>query len=162
MMRHLNKLWLSTASPAPVVDRIIPRPVGSMTTQRSANRKDDSMARHFGVLIPSTNTTVEMECRLLPLAYQAHVGRLMSNTPGQTFSPSRDDDVDYQSRLLGTAKVLMRDLIGDSLSALKRRRYFRGEFLDDLIARTRNCDLSGHHTAAWDLIVLELWLASRT
>ena len=63
------------------------------------------MARHFGVLIPSTNTTVEMECRLLPLAYQAHVGRLMSNTPGQTFSPSRDDDIDYQSRLLGTAKV---------------------------------------------------------
>ena len=63
------------------------------------------MARHFGVLIPSTNTTVEMECRLLPLAYQAHVGRLMSSTPGQTFSPSRDEDIDYQSRLLGTAKV---------------------------------------------------------
>jgi maleate cis-trans isomerase len=63
------------------------------------------MARHFGILIPSTNTTVEMECRLLPLAYQAHVGRLMSSTPGQTFSPSRDEDIDYQSRLLGTAKV---------------------------------------------------------
>jgi len=63
------------------------------------------MARHFGVLIPSTNTTVEMECRLLPLAYQAHVGRLMSSTPGQTFSPSREEDIDYQSRLLGTAKV---------------------------------------------------------
>ncbi len=63
------------------------------------------MARHFGVLIPSTNTTVETECRLLPLAYQAHVGRLMSSTPGQTFSPSRDEDIEYQSRLLGTAKV---------------------------------------------------------
>jgi arylmalonate decarboxylase len=63
------------------------------------------MARHFGVLIPSTNTTVEMESRLLPLAYQAHIGRLMTSTPGQTFSPSRDDDIDYQSRLLGTAKV---------------------------------------------------------
>jgi maleate isomerase len=63
------------------------------------------MARHFGVLIPSTNTTVEMECRLLPLAYQAHIGRLMSSTPGQTFSPSRDDDIEYQARLLGTAKV---------------------------------------------------------
>jgi maleate cis-trans isomerase len=61
--------------------------------------------RHFGVLIPSTNTTVEMECRLLPTAYQAHVGRLMTSTPGQTFSPSRDEDIDYQSRLLGTAKV---------------------------------------------------------
>jgi maleate cis-trans isomerase len=46
-----------------------------------------------------------MECRLLPLAYQAHIGRLMSSTPGQTFSPSRDDDIEYQARLLGTAKV---------------------------------------------------------
>ena len=63
------------------------------------------MIRHFGVLIPSTNTTVEMECRLLPPAYQAHIARLMTSTPGQTFSPSRDEDIDYQSRLLGTAKV---------------------------------------------------------
>src|SRR5436309_4104608 len=63
------------------------------------------MVRHFGVLIPSTNTTVEMECRLLPPAYQAHIGRLMTSMPGQTFSPSRDEDIDYQSRLLGTAKV---------------------------------------------------------
>src|SRR5467141_4986242 len=63
------------------------------------------MTRHFGVLIPSTNTTVEIECRLLPAAYQAHVGRLMTSTPGRTFSPSRDEDIEYQSRLLGTAKV---------------------------------------------------------
>jgi maleate cis-trans isomerase len=63
------------------------------------------MTRHFGVLIPSTNTTVEMECRLLPPAYQAHIGRLMTSAPGRTFSPSRDKDIDYQSRLLGTAKV---------------------------------------------------------
>lgn len=61
------------------------------------------MARHFGVLIPSTNTTVEIECRLLPPAYQAHVGRLLSS--GGSFAPSRDEDIDYQSRLLGTAKV---------------------------------------------------------
>ena len=63
------------------------------------------MIRHFGVLIPSTNTTVEMECRLLPPGYQAHIGRLMTSAPGQTFSPSRDEDINYQSRLLGTAKV---------------------------------------------------------
>jgi maleate cis-trans isomerase len=61
------------------------------------------MTRHFGVLIPSTNTTVEIECRLLPMAYQAHIGRLKSSGGG--FSPSRDADVDYQSHLLGTAKV---------------------------------------------------------
>jgi len=62
------------------------------------------MTRHFGVLIPSTNTTVEIESRLLPATYQAHVGRLMSSGGG-SFSPSRDEDIDYQSRLLGTAKV---------------------------------------------------------
>jgi len=61
------------------------------------------MTRHFGILIPSTNTTVEIECRLLPATYQAHVGRLLSK--GGSFSPSRDEDIDYQSRLLGTAKV---------------------------------------------------------
>jgi maleate cis-trans isomerase len=61
--------------------------------------------RHFGVLIPSTNTTVEIEyTRLLPSELQVHVGRLGKggNTP---FSPSLDADVEYQSRLLGTAKV---------------------------------------------------------
>jgi maleate cis-trans isomerase len=61
------------------------------------------MTRHFGVLIPSTNTTVEIECRLLPPTYQAHIGRLLSS--GGSFAPSRDEDIDYQSRLLGTAKV---------------------------------------------------------
>src|SRR2546427_3150814 len=60
------------------------------------------MPRHFGVLIPSTNTTVEMECRLLPATYQAHVGRLKSSGGG--FSPRRDEDIDYQSRLLGTGR----------------------------------------------------------
>src|SRR5207237_493700 len=64
------------------------------------------MTRHFGVLIPSTNTTVELECRLLPAAYQAHVGRLKSSGVG-SFSPSRDEDIDYQSHLLGTARVEM-------------------------------------------------------
>ncbi|MGH7047347.1 MAG: maleate cis-trans isomerase family protein [Stellaceae bacterium] len=63
------------------------------------------MTRHFGVLIPSTNTTVEIECRLLPADYQAHVGRLMTSRPGEPFSSPRDDDLDYQSRLIGTAKV---------------------------------------------------------
>ena len=61
--------------------------------------------RHFGVLIPSTNTTVEIEySRLLPPSLQAHYGRLGKggNSP---FSPSLDADVAYQSKLLGDAKV---------------------------------------------------------
>jgi maleate cis-trans isomerase len=40
------------------------------------------MTRHIGILIPSTNTTVEAECRLLPPTYQAHIGRLLTSTPG--------------------------------------------------------------------------------
>jgi maleate cis-trans isomerase len=74
------------------------------------------MTRHFGVLIPSTNTTVETELARLPSDYQAHFARLMSSTPGQPFAPSRDDDIDYQSRLLGTAKVEMVVLIQTSAS----------------------------------------------
>jgi maleate isomerase len=64
------------------------------------------MTRHFGVLIPSTNTTCEIEFgRLLPPQFQAHFGRLMSSRPGFPFSPSREEDIEYQSRLLGTARV---------------------------------------------------------
>jgi maleate isomerase len=84
------------------VDRIDPWSTGSLI---ALNGKAPTMTRHFGVLIPSTNTTVEIECRLLPATYQAHVGRLMTSTPGRTFAPSRDEDIDYQARLLGTAKV---------------------------------------------------------
>src|SRR2546423_15622462 len=62
-----------------------------------------TMTRHFGVLIPSTNTTVEIECRLLPATYQAHVGRLMSSGGG-SFSPSRGEGIDHQARLLGAAQ----------------------------------------------------------
>ena len=41
------------------------------------------MNHHFGVLIPSTNTTVEIEySRLLPPTLQAHVGRLLTSGTG--------------------------------------------------------------------------------
>jgi maleate isomerase len=62
------------------------------------------MPRHFGMLIPSTNTTGEIEyCRLAP-ALQVHTGRLGKggDTP---FSPSLDADVAYQAKLLGDARV---------------------------------------------------------
>lgn len=63
------------------------------------------MTRHFGVLIPATNTTVEIEySRLLPEGLQAHYGRLGKD--GDTpFSPSKAADVIYQSQMLGQAKV---------------------------------------------------------
>jgi len=71
---------------------------------------------HFGVLIPSTNTTTETEFSRLPGTYQAHYARLLSSTPGRPFSPSRDEDIDYQSKLLGTAKVEMVLLLQTSAS----------------------------------------------
>ncbi len=63
--------------------------------------------RHFGVLIPSTNTTVETEySRLLPPEWQAHYARVKSaSIDGSPFSPPLDADVAYQSRMLGTARV---------------------------------------------------------
>ena len=71
---------------------------------------------HFGVLIPSTNTTVETELSRLPPGYQAHYGRLYTSSPGHPFSPSRDEDIDYQSKLLGTARVDMVILMQTSAS----------------------------------------------
>ena len=62
------------------------------------------MPRHFGILVPSTNTTCEVEfCRLAP-DLQVHTARLGKggNTP---FSPSLDADVAYQSKMLGDARV---------------------------------------------------------
>lgn len=65
------------------------------------------MPHHFGALIPSTNTTGELEySRLLPEGWQAHYGRMATSSANKTpFSPPRDEDVDYQAKLLGTARV---------------------------------------------------------
>jgi maleate isomerase len=62
------------------------------------------MPRHFGILVPSTNTTGEIEYCRLPAVLQVHTGRLGKggNTP---FSPSMDADVAYQAKLLGDAQV---------------------------------------------------------
>jgi len=74
------------------------------------------MPRHFGALVPSTNTTVEIEFnRLLPAELQLHAARVGKggNTP---FSPPLDADVEYQSKLLGNAKVEVLCLIQTSAS----------------------------------------------
>jgi maleate cis-trans isomerase len=61
----------------------------------------------FGVLVPSTNTTVETEYgRLLPPSLQVHVARIPLLSSGAETTPRGGDaDVDYQARLLGSAKV---------------------------------------------------------
>jgi maleate cis-trans isomerase len=91
------------------------------------------MIRHFGALIPSTNTTVEIEYnRLLPPTLQVHVGRLGKdgNTP---FIPSRNEDVEYQAKMLGTAKVEVvclaqtsASLFDDDYDAATKRRMTAG------------------------------------
>jgi arylmalonate decarboxylase len=62
---------------------------------------------HFGVLVPSTNTTLEIEYgRLLPPALQVHVARIPLLSSGTETTPRGGDaDVDYQACLLGTAGV---------------------------------------------------------
>jgi maleate isomerase len=61
--------------------------------------------RHFGLLVPSTNTTGEIEyTRHLPPTLQCHYGRLGKGS-GTPFSPSKDEDVSYQSKMLGDARV---------------------------------------------------------
>ena len=76
------------------------------------------MTHHFGALIPSTNTTCEIEySHLLPPEYQAHYGRMMSSSPTKSpFSSPLDADLDYQAKLLGTAKVEMVMLVQTSAS----------------------------------------------
>jgi maleate cis-trans isomerase len=76
------------------------------------------MTRHFGVLIPSTNTTAEIEySRLLPPDWQAHYARVATSSVNKTpFSPPRDEDVDYQSKLLGSARVEIVFLLQTSAS----------------------------------------------
>ncbi len=72
--------------------------------------------RHFGVLIPSTNTTCEIEFgRLVPPSLQVHVARLGKGGAGP-FVPSNDEDIDYQSKLLGSAKVEVISLAQTSAS----------------------------------------------
>lgn len=75
------------------------------------------MTRHFGALIPSTNTTVEIEySHLLPAdVCQAHYGRLMSSNYGSSpFASPLDADVAYQAKLLATARVEIIGLIQTS------------------------------------------------
>lgn len=73
------------------------------------------MTHHFGVLIPSTNTTCEIEYCRLPPSLQVHIGRL-GKGDGGTFSPSKDADIEYQAKLLGTAKVEVISLAQTSAS----------------------------------------------
>src|SRR5580698_10301780 len=71
---------------------------------------------HFGVLVPATNTTVEIEYnRLLPPTLQAHVGRIpLLSSGAETDKRESDAEVATQARMLGSAKV---EVVGLAQSA---------------------------------------------
>lgn len=63
------------------------------------------MSRHFGIPVPSTNTTCEIEfTRMAPADLHVHTARL-GKDGSSPFSPSLDADVAYQSKMLGDARV---------------------------------------------------------
>jgi maleate cis-trans isomerase len=62
--------------------------------------------RHVGLLIPASNTTIEVEYnRVLPKHYQVHVGRLLMRTVDRAGWQTQDAEIDHQARLLGTAPI---------------------------------------------------------
>ncbi len=73
------------------------------------------MWRHFGILVPSTNTTCEIEFCRLPPPLQVHTARL-GKGGGSPFSPSLAADVAYQAKLLGDARVEVTALAQTSAS----------------------------------------------
>jgi maleate isomerase len=88
------------------------------------------MTRHFGVLIPSTNTTAEIEYSRLPPEWQAHYARMLTSSATKTpFAPPKDEDVHYQAKLLGTARVEAIFLLQTSASL------FRDGYCADVIRR---------------------------
>lgn len=67
---------------------------------------DVSQIRRAGALIPCTNATIEIEFnRILPKCYQLHVARLRMGPIDETGWRMQDADIDYQAKLLGTARV---------------------------------------------------------
>src|SRR3954451_15538221 len=77
----------------------------SSSLSRGAHGRLMVMPRHFGILVPSTNTTCEIEFCRLPPELQVHTARLGKGEGKTPFSPSLDADVAYQAKLLGDARV---------------------------------------------------------
>ncbi|MEJ0071777.1 MAG: hypothetical protein WDO24_27075 [Pseudomonadota bacterium] len=88
------------------------------------------MTRHIGLLIPASNTTIELEYnRILPKAYQIHAGRLLMRTVDRAGWQTQDADIDYQARLLGTAPIELIVLAQTTAS------FFAADYDDAVTAR---------------------------
>lgn len=55
----------------------------------------------------------------------------------------------------------LQSLMCDGLASLRKRGYFRIDYLDGLIARVRSNTMLGPDAVVWDLLILEMWLESR-
>jgi maleate isomerase len=74
------------------------------------------MTRHIGALLPATNTIIETEYSRLPQdVLQFHYARC-DKRGASPFHPSKDEDVAYQSKMLGYSKVEVIGLIQTSAS----------------------------------------------
>jgi maleate cis-trans isomerase len=88
------------------------------------------MPRHIGLLIPASNTTIEVEYnRVLPKAYQIHIGRLLMKTVDRAGWQTQDADIDYQAQLLGTAPIELIVLAQTTAS------FFAADYDDTVTAR---------------------------
>jgi maleate cis-trans isomerase len=87
----------------------------------------------FGLLIPASNTTVEVEfCAAMPPTCSLHFARLNMPTADRAGWLLQDADIDYQSRLLGTARVEML-LLGQTSAS-----FFAPDYDDTVRARMQH------------------------
>jgi maleate cis-trans isomerase len=136
------------------------------------------MPRHFGILVPSTNTTCEIEFCRVPPDLQVHTARLGKG--GKTpFSPSLDADVAYQSKHLGDARVEVialaqtsASLLADDYDEVTVKRVTEASGVPSFTSaqalpgpararddadRGRNAVLGGRHRAGKALLRDEIW-----
>jgi maleate cis-trans isomerase len=86
--------------------------------------------RHFGVLIPPTNTTAEIDYkRFLPSTLQAHIGHIpLLGTDGAAPSEHGDAALQTQARLLGSIGV-------EVISLMQTTASLGCDDLDEIVAK---------------------------
>ena len=111
------------------------------------------MTRHFGVLIPSTNTTVETELARLPAGYQARLlGTakvemvILIQTSASLFADDYDEATTRRmSAAAGVPAITSAQSVGRALRALGARRIaLVSPYSEDVNARARRY-FSGKH-----------------
>src|SRR5712675_302305 len=114
-----------------------------LAMSRMKEGRKDVMPRHFGILIPSTNTTCEVEFCRLPAELQVHTGRLGKggNTPFSASLFTDDYDAVTMKRMTeasGVPSLTSAQAIGRALTALKASRVAMATpYSEEVIGRAR-------------------------